>query len=235
MQQNQTSDSQNLPAIRPLDPDGIDTWIFDLDNTLYPAECDLFGQVERRMAAFIENLLGLEAEKAREVQKRYFHDHGTTLRGLMLNHGVQPQTYLDFVHSIDVSAVPESPLLAAALERLPGRRLVFTNASVRHAERVMERLGVSHLFEGIFDIAAADYLPKPAPESYYALVARYGLRAESCVFFEDMARNLAPAAALGMTTVWIETPTRWGQADADQPYVHHRTRDLPAWLEALHR
>jgi putative hydrolase of the HAD superfamily len=140
-------------------------WIFDLDNTLYPASCRLFDQVEARMGAFIADFLGISPEAARAIQKRYFKEHGTTLRGLMVHHDLAPQRFLDYVHAIDVSALEPAPALARALDRLPGEKLVYTNGSTRHAENVMARLGVAGCFDGIFDIAAADYLAKPEPQS----------------------------------------------------------------------
>src|SRR5215470_11101633 len=155
--------AMNQPLAQPRhlrSVDHVTDWVFDLDNTLYPARCNLFAQVDRRIGLFIEGLLGLEQGPARELQKRYFREHGTTLRGLMTHHGIDPRAFLDFVHEIDLAPVPPSPALDAALAALPGRKFIFTNGSVAHADRVMGRLGVAHHFEGIFDIVAADYLPK---------------------------------------------------------------------------
>ncbi len=154
----------------------IDCWIFDLDNTLYPASCNLFDQVDQRIGAFIGDLLQVDAAEAKRLQKHYFSQYGTTLRGLMDHHGIAPGTFLDFVHAIDVSPVPPSPALDAALSALDGRKLIFTNGSVAHAERVMARLGVADHFTGVFDIVAANYQPKPNPASYAALIERRSAR-----------------------------------------------------------
>jgi putative hydrolase of the HAD superfamily len=214
---------------RPLNE--IETWIFDLDNTLYPLACNLFGQVEERMAAFIMAELDVNYDEAHRVRRDFFTRHGTTLRGLMLDHGIEPTRFLDYVHEIDLSGIPADPALVGAINRLPGRKLVFTNATVRHAERVMERIGLTGHIEAVHDIAASAYLPKPNPSAYETLTKRYGFAPETALFVEDMARNLAPAAALGMTTAWVRSPLDWARAGADQPYVHYIIDDLAAWLD----
>lgn len=207
-----------------------DVWLFDLDNTLYPARCNLFAQVDRRIGLFIQERLGLEAAAARELQKRYFRDHGTTLRGLMLHHGIDPGVFLDFVHEIDVEPVPPSPALDAALSSLPGRKLVFTNGSVAHAARVMARLGIARHFEGVFDIVAAGYIPKPEPATYLKLIEAHGIDPARAAMIEDLPRNLRPAAALGMTTVLVLTGEEWAMTDAAGDHIHHVTDDLVGWL-----
>ncbi len=211
-----------------------DVWIFDLDNTLYSASSNLFPAIERRMAGFIAGRLGVTLEEARRRQKRFFHEHGTTLRGLMLEHDVDPLAFLEYVHAIDLSVITPDPALDRALGRLPGRKLVFTNASRRHAEGVMARLGIARHFEAIHDIVAAGFLPKPDPRPYAGLVSRYDVNPARACMVEDMAGNLAPAAALGMTTVWLRTDSAWGQpAAGDTAHIHHIIDDLPAWLGAL--
>jgi putative hydrolase of the HAD superfamily len=219
----------------PAEPllDHVDVWIFDLDNTLYHARHNLFDQVDRRIGLFIEDLLGVDSAEARRVQKAYFRAHGTTLRGLMERHAIDPDVFLDFVHAIDYSPIPRSDGLERALDALPGRKLIFTNGTVEHALRVCERLGVWHHFEAVFDIVASDYVPKPRPEPYARLVARYDFDPRRAALFEDIARNLEPAHALGMTTVWVRTDSAWGGEGADGAHVHHATDDLAAWLEVL--
>jgi putative hydrolase of the HAD superfamily len=210
--------------------DHVTDWIFDLDNTLYPARCNLFSQVDRRIGLFIEGLLGLDQPAARDLQKRYFREHGTTLRGLMTHHGIDPQAFLHFVHEIDVAPVPPSPALDAALAALPGRKFVFTNGSVAHADRVMARLGVAHHFDGIFDIVAADYRPKPDPATYHSLIACHGINPARAAMIEDLPRNLRPAAALGMVTVLVLTGEEWAMTDEAGDHIHHVTDDLVGWL-----
>jgi putative hydrolase of the HAD superfamily len=211
----------------------IETWIFDLDNTLYPLACNLFGQVEERMAAFIMAELDINYDEAHRMRREFFHRHGTTLRGLMLDHGIEPARFLDYVHEIDLSGIPADPILVAAINRLPGRKLVFTNATVRHAERVMERIGLRGEIEAIHDIVASGYRPKPDPNAYDTLTRRYGFSPKTALFIEDMARNLEPAAALGMATAWLKSPLDWARLGADQPYVHYVIDDLADWLGAV--
>lgn len=208
----------------------IDTWLFDLDNTLYPPECELMGRVSKRMTDFVARQTGLSWDEARALQKRYYHEHGTTLAGMMAHHGVDPAAYIAEVQDVGVDCVRPDPELGLALERLPGRRLVFTNAGGAYAERVLDRLGISPLFEDIFHIEASDYIPKPQPEAFARMVERHGVTPRRCAFFEDTEWNLAPAALLGMTTVLVRPDAEASQA----AFVDHRTADLTAFLsEAL--
>lgn len=205
----------------------IDTWLFDLDNTLYPVESEVMSLVEGRMTDFMERLTGLPRAEARAIQKKYYHQHGTTLAGLIANHGVDPEVFLTEVHDISLDRLTPDAALAEGLARLPGRRLVFTNGSAAHAERVLERLGVSHLFEDIFHIAAADYIPKPSPETFEKMMTRHGVAPVGSAFFEDSEKNLAPAALLGMTTILVGAHA----ADSTADFVHHRTEYLPPFLQ----
>jgi putative hydrolase of the HAD superfamily len=210
---------------------GVEHWVFDLDNTLYPAQCRLFHQIDRRMGEFIAGLLGLAYEDARRLQKEYFHTYGTTLRGLMTHHQVDPSAYLEFVHDIDLTVIAPDLTLDAALARLPGIKVIFTNADRTHAEQVIGRLGVARHFTAIFDIHDAGYVPKPEPETYDRFVARHGITPQQSVLFEDTAANLRPAAALGMTTVLV-TPGEEGVVnEEDGDHIHHVTDNLAGWLE----
>ena len=210
-----------------------EAWVFDLDNTLYPSSTNLFDQIDERMGRYIAEFLQVDRADAHEVQKHYFRTYGTTLRGLMSLHGLAPQPFLDYVHDIDVSVLAGSHQLDAALGRLEGRKLIFTNADTEYTERVIRRLGVEHHFEAVFDIADSDYLPKPDPVVYEMLVNRFAFDPGRSVMVEDMARNLAPAAAMGMTTVWVRTASNWASEGSEGDHVHHVTDDLAAWLEAV--
>lgn len=210
----------------------IDHWVFDLDNTLYPASCNLFSQIDWRMTGFISETLKLPPEEARALQKAMFRKYGYTLRGLMLEHGVPPTDFLDYVHDIDYAPVLACSRLKAALEALPGEKLIFTNGTVRHAERVLERLGLDG-FAGIFDIVAADYTPKPDPAPYDRFVKCHAVNPRRAAMVEDIARNLVPAAALGMTTVWVTGSPDWAKAGSEGDHIHHATDDLAGWLETL--
>jgi putative hydrolase of the HAD superfamily len=210
-----------------------EAWVFDLDNTLYPVSINLFAQIDVRMRSYIAAFLGLDQDAAFALQKQYFRDYGTSLRGLMDRHWMDPQPFLQHVHDIDVSVLAPSAELDQALAALPGRKLIFTNASTGHAERVIDRLGIGHHFEAIFDIIAADYRPKPDPAIYLELVDRHAVDPRRAVMVEDMARNLAPARALGMTTVWIRNTTEHGVVGADGDHIDHVIDDLVAWLQAV--
>ncbi len=212
---------------------GAEAWVFDLDNTLYDASTDLFTQIDRRMRSFIADFLDLGLEEARRVQKSYFQEYGTTLNGMMTLHGMEPGPFLKHVHDIDLSPIKENPALNAALAGLDGRKFIYTNASSEHAERIIERLGVVHHFEAVFDIERARYVPKPEPASYRALIESLDLEPQKTVMVEDIARNLEPAAAMGMTTVWVRTGHQWGAIGSDQDYVHHVADDLVDWLEGV--
>ena len=218
----------SVPAKRDLRR--AETWIFDLDNTLYPASCNLFAQVDKHIGEFIARLLDVDADEAHRIQKQYFRDYGTSLRGLMIHHEVDPRRFLEFVHAVDVTPVQPSPALEQALGRLPGRKIVFTNGSEKHAENVMARLGISHRFDAVFDIVAADYFPKPEPFVYDLLVRRHWIDPRSAVMVEDIAKNLLPAHEMGMATVLVRHAADWAQDGADAAHVHHTTEDLVAWL-----
>jgi len=211
----------------------VEDWIFDLDNTLYPASCRLFDQVDQRIGSFIGDLLQLEPADARRIQKQYFREHGTTLRGLMLMHDVDPHIFLDYVHAIDRTPVAPNPALATAIERLPGRKFIYTNGSVAHTEAVLERLGIAKGFDDIFDIVAAEFEPKPRIEPYRRLLARNRIVPRRAAMIDDLPVNLAPAAELGMTTVLVRTDSDWAQHAADGDHVHHVIDDLAEWLVAL--
>jgi putative hydrolase of the HAD superfamily len=219
-----------MPASRGRPLGEIETWIFDLDNTLYPASCRLFDQIQTRMQHFVAQHLELSLEAALAVQKSYFRQYGTTMRGLMAVDRVDPHEFLRFVHDVDLSCVPEDPVLAAALAALPGRKLVHTNGSAAHAERLLAHLGIAQSFSGIVDIAAAGFEPKPAPAGYLELLLRHRVLPETALMVEDIAKNLAPAAALGMTTAWLRGAVDWATAGAEDGHIHYVVDDLGAFL-----
>ncbi len=210
-----------------------DVWIFDLDNTLYAAGSHVFPQVSRRIGEYVARHLGLEIEEARQVQKRYFHQHGTTLRGLMIHHDVDPIDYMDYVHDIDLDPISTDDRLNEALGRLKGRKIVFTNASSAHAERVLDRLGIAGHFSATFDIIAAGFLPKPHMASYHRLLETHDIDPANAVMVEDMAKNLVPAASLGMATIWVSGQEDWQRDGTGGTHIHHVTDDLPGWLQDI--
>ncbi len=207
----------------------IDSWIFDLDNTLYPASAQLFAQIDVRMGGFIERLLGVDAVEARRVQKELFHSHGMTLPGLMARHQVDPHDFLAHVHDVDIDVVAPHPELAALIGRLPGRKFVFTNADAPYAEKVLARLGLSDSFDALHDIHALGYVPKPQAPAYAHLCGAHGIDPNRALFVEDMARNLVPAKAIGMTTVWIDNGSEQGPGEA-RDHIDFITPDVGSWL-----
>jgi putative hydrolase of the HAD superfamily len=211
----------------------VRNWIFDLDNTLYPAAADLFGLIDARMTAYVERRLGLDWAAARKLQKDYFHAHGTTLSGLMADHGVDPHEFLDYVHDIEMDVLAEDRRLVAAIARLPGRKLIFTNGDAPYARRVLARIGLSEAFEGIHDIHACAYEPKPMPRAYTRMAEAFGIVPAESLFVEDMARNLKPAKAIGMTTVWINNGSEQARGEDDRAYVDYEITDLGAWLHDI--
>lgn len=211
----------------------IDTWIFDLDNTLYPASCDLFALIDARMNAYLRNLFSVDETEAHRIQKQYFRDHGTTLSGLMSQHGTDPHHFLDFVHDIEMDRVSANPDLKDALMGLPGRRLVFTNGDVPYAERVLQALGLESCFEAVHDIHMMDYQPKPHPDAYAGFCKAWSVTPKSALFAEDMARNLKPAKDIGMTTLWVNNGSEQADGQACPSYIDHETHEITAWLSGL--
>src|SRR5215471_7224488 len=224
-----------MPAKNACPLGEIETWIFDLDNTLYPASCRLFDQIHARMTRFIADRLDLTLEAALTVQKAYFREHGTTLRGLMTVDRIDPDDFLAFVHEVDLSCVLQNPVLVSALSALPGRKLVHTNGSRRHAERLLDHLGIASAFCGVVDIAAAGYDPKPALAGYHELLRRHEVSPGTALMVEDIARNLVPAAGLGMTTAWVRNPADWAAEGRDDDYIHHVVENLGAFLSTAVR
>jgi putative hydrolase of the HAD superfamily len=216
----------------------VETWVFDLDNTLYPHHLNLWQQVDERIRNYIANFLDITQEEAFRLQKDYYKRYGTSMRGLMTEHGMQPDDFLDFVHQIDHSPLEPNPALGAAIEKLPGRKLILTNGTRRHADAVMQRLGIHEQFEDVFDIMAAELEPKPSRQIYDRFLALHGVDPLKAAMFEDLARNLQVPHALGMTTVLVVPEgTRevfrenWEMEGRDAPHVDHVTDDLVGFLQ----
>jgi putative hydrolase of the HAD superfamily len=208
-------------------------WIFDLDNCLYPATTGLFDLIDQRMGAYIQRLLSCGPEQARRVQKAHFHEHGTTLAGLMKEHGVDPHDFLADVHDISLDRVGANDRLARALAALPGRKIVFTNGDAPYARRVLERIGIHDQFDVLHDIHANDLRPKPDPYGYALLCDRLGIDPRHALLADDMIQNLAPAKALGMTTVWVDNGSERGNHGFEEGIADHRISDVVDWLEHI--
>lgn len=210
---------------------GIKDWIFDLDNTLYPETSSLFDEINHRMNLYMADLLGLGVEAASTMRQGFYEVHGTTLNGLMQEYGADPFPFLDFVHDIDLSPIDPAPGLAALLADLPGRCLVHTNGTVHHAERVLERLGIGDCFDGIFDIVASQFAPKPGRSAFSRFIEVFEVEPREAIMFEDKVENLEVPHALGMTTVWIN---HLSDTTDIPPYdhVHHLSRTTEGFLAA---
>ncbi len=215
----------------------VETWVFDLDNTLYPHHLNLWQQVDERIRDYISTFLKVAKEDAFRIQKDYYKRYGTSMRGLMIEHGMHPDDFLDYVHRIDHSPIEPNPALGAALERLAGRKLILTNGTRKHADAVMRRLAVHEHFEDVFDIVAAELAPKPMAQTYDRFLARHGVDPRKAAMFEDLARNLTIPHALGMTTVLVvPEKTRevfregWELEGREAPHIHHVTDDLVGFL-----
>ena len=215
----------------------VNSWIFDLDNTLYCAGNGIFAQIEARMTDYVMAFLKLPREAAYARQKELYRRYGTTLNGLMREHGASPDDYLHFVHDIDLSCLAPETALAAAIEKLPGRRFVFTNGCRDHAARILNRLGMTSLFDEVWDIRTIAYQPKPQVEAYESVVATAGLDPAHSAMFDDIARNLVPARAMGMTTIWLKTNAPWGKQgplmDVAQADIDHQTDNLAHFLHTI--
>jgi putative hydrolase of the HAD superfamily len=220
----------------------VETWVFDLDNTLYPHHLNLWQQVDERIRDYIARYLKVTAEEAFRLQKDYYKRYGTSMRGLMTEHGMEPDDFLDSVHQIDHSPLTPNAALGAAIEVLPGRKLILTNGTRRHADAVLARLELDRHFDDVFDIVAAELEPKPSPQTYDRFLKAHNVDAARTAMFEDLARNLAVPHALGMTTVLVVPEhTRevfredWELEGREAPHVDHVTDDLVGFLEAVAR
>ncbi len=224
----------------PTDFAHVNTWVFDLDNTLYPHHSNLFSQIDVKMTSYVAQLLQLPREEARKVQKKFYLEHGTTLKGLMIHHNIDPDDFLEKVHDIDYSWLDPNPALGDVIKALPGRKFIFTNGDRGHAERAARQLGILDHFEDVFDIVAADLTPKPTREPYDKFVAKHNVKAQEAAFFEDLARNLVEPKAMGMKTVLIvprnfeaEFVEAWEHDGKNDHHVDHITDDLTGFLASL--
>ena len=237
-------DEARIPSSVPVSARGFDhveSWVFDLDNTLYPAGSPLWPQIDQRITAYICGLFGMDGMSARALQKYYYQRYGTTLKGLMEEHGIDPDDFLDFAHQIDLSLLDPNPELGEAIAALPGRKLILTNGSRGHAENVAGKLGILHHFEDIFDIVQAGFTPKPERATYENFLAKHAVDPARAAMFEDIEKNLLVPSALGMKTVLIvpKTPDpfreAWEQTAVAAGHVHHVTADLTGFLKPLGR
>ena len=211
----------------------IKYWIFDLDNTLYSGKTKVFEQVDKKMSEYISKKLNVSTAKAKEIQKNYFHEYNTTLNGMIKNHEINADEFLEFVHNVNIDFLKKDPMLGEELKKLNGKKIIFTNGSKKHALNVTKRIGIDHYFDGIFDIIDSEFVPKPAIQSYKKLVEKHKIDPKLCVFVEDIARNLKPAYEMGMKTVWIENDEPWAKKFSDGDFIDFKTNNLSEFLKQI--
>ena len=215
------------------DLQSIKFWIFDLDNTLYSGNTKVFEQVDKKMTEYISKKLKVDKEEAKKIQKKYFHEYNTTLNGMIKNHKINANEFLEFVHDINIDFLQKDLALAKEIEKLDWIKIIFTNGSRKHALNVTKKLGIDQLFDDIFDIVDCDLIPKPLIEPYKKLVKKHKIDPKLCVLVEDIARNLKPAYEMGMKTVWIENSEPWASKFANSSFVNYRTNNLSEFLKKI--
>ena len=211
----------------------IKYWLFDLDNTLYSGDTKVFDQVDKKMSKFISDKLNVSVEEAKKIQKNYFHEYNTTLNGMIKNHDIDANEFLEFVHDVDLNFLKKDVFLENQINRLDGKKIIFTNGSRAHAANVTKRIGIDKLFDGVFDIVDSDFYPKPSIEPYKKIIENYNIEPEYCIFFEDIARNLKPAHELGMKTVWIKNKEPWAAEYSDAEFINYRIDNLANFLKEI--
>ena len=211
----------------------IKCWIFDLDNTLYSGKTKVFEQVDKRMSQYISEKLKVSTEEAKKIQKNYFHEYNTTLNGMIKNHKINANEFLDFVHDINIDFLQKDEKLGREIKKLDGKKIIFTNGSKQHAVNVTTRIGINQYFDDIFDIVDSDFVPKPSIEPYKKLVEKHKIHPNLCVFVEDIARNLKPAYEMGMKTIWIENDEPWAKKFSDEDFINYKTNNLSEFLKKI--
>ena len=208
-------------------------WIFDLDNTLYSGQTRVFEQVDKKMSEYISEKLNVSVVEAKEIQKNYFYEYNTTLNGMIKNHKIDADEFLEFVHNIDIDFLKKDPTLSEELKKLDGKKIIFTNGSRKHALNVTKRIGIDQYFDDIFDIVDCEFVPKPAIQPYKKLVEKHKIDPKLCGFVEDIARNLKPAYEMGMKTVWIENDEPWAKKFSDGDFIDFKTNNLSEFLKQI--
>ena len=211
----------------------IKFWLFDLDNTLYSGKTKVFEQVDKKMSKYISEKLNVSIEEAKKIQKNYFYEYNTTLNGMIKNHKIDANEFLDFVHDIDIDFLKKDLLLAEELKKLSGKKIIFTNGSRKHAINITKKIGVEQYFDDIFDIVDSNFIPKPSIEPYKKLIEKHKIDPNLCVFIEDIARNLKPAYEMGMKTIWIENDEPWAKEFSDSNFINYKTNNLTEFLKKI--
>jgi putative hydrolase of the HAD superfamily len=211
----------------------IKYWLFDLDNTLYSGNTKVFDQVDKKMSFFISKKLNVSIDEAKKIQKNYFHEYNTTLNGMIKNHAIDANEFLEFVHDVNLDFLKENKPLEQEITKLKGKKFIFTNGSKAHAANVTKRIGIEKLFDGVFDIVESDFIPKPSIEPYKKIIEKYKIEPQYSIFIEDIARNLKPAHELGMKTVWIKNDEPWAAKFSDSDFINYKTDNLAKFLKEI--
>jgi len=211
----------------------IKYWIFDLDNTLYSGDTKVFDQVDKKMSKFISEKLNVSIEEAQKIQKNYFHEYNTTLNGMIKNHKIDADEFLEFVHDVNLDFLKADKPLEHEIRNLDGKKFIFTNGSKAHVANVTKRLGIEKLFDGVFDIVESDFIPKPSIQPYKKIIEKYKIDPQYSIFIEDIARNLKPAHELGMKTVWIKNDEPWAAKYSDSDFINYKTDNLAQFLKEI--
>jgi len=211
----------------------IKHWIFDLDNTLYANQTKVFSEVDKKMSAFISEKINVDLVKAKEIQKKYFYEYGTTLSGLMKLDGIDPHDFLEFVHDIDISWLPKDIKLKEELIKIKEKKYIFTNGSHAHVKNITKQLGIDGLFDGAFDIVDANFVPKPHIDPYKKIIEKFNIDPTKSILIEDIAHNLEQAKNLGMKTCWLENDESFAKKDANKPYIDYKIKSLPSFLQKI--
>jgi putative hydrolase of the HAD superfamily len=211
----------------------IKYWIFDLDNTLYSGDTKVFDQVDKKMSKFISEKLKVTIEEAKKIQKNYFHEYNTTLNGMIKNHKIDANEFLEFVHDVNLDFLKADKPLEEQIRKLDGKKFIFTNGSKAHVANVTKKIGIEKLFDGVFDIVESDFIPKPSIEPYKKIIEKYKIEPQYSIFIEDIARNLKPAHELGMKTVWIKNDEPWAAKFSDSDFINYKTDNLAKFLKEI--
>jgi putative hydrolase of the HAD superfamily len=211
----------------------IKYWIFDLDNTLYSGDTKVFDQVDKKMSKFISEKLNVSIDEAKKIQKNYFHEYNTTLNGMIKNHEIDANEFLEFVHDVNLDFLKANKPLEEEITKLNGQKFIFTNGSKAHVANVTKRIGIEKLFDGVFDIVESDFIPKPSIEPYKKIIEKFKIEPQYSIFIEDIARNLKPAHELGMKTLWIKNNEPWAAKFSDSDFINYKTDNLAKFLKEV--
>ncbi len=207
--------------------------LFDLDGVLYQDLEAVFGQVSKKMTKYISNKLNINLDKAKELQRNYFHKYNTSLNGLMIHHDVKPEDFLEYVHDIDLSFMKKDLVLRNELENLKIKKFIFTNGSKEHAKNITKHLGINDLFDGLFDIVDAEFSPKPTAKAFDLMIKKFKINPRETLYIEDIAKNLSIGKERGTITAWLINDEYWGKKESDKEFIDYKIENLSLFLKEI--